>query len=229
MAGSVAGLMSELGPACSSDEAAFRAVLRQCPVPDEQAAAEVLGVLARGSDSNGSDAGNWSVAVVVDALKAAKPDLAWGRVADLLDFDGFVVPGEKSFVTLAEAFRRGSGGPLPPRAIVGRPWRNVGGQLTLIRQAVSAPPDVFSFESLERKLQPVEGLAGGRSATGTPNQAWLSLDLLEVLCHHSNLEAGHLMVRQILDQPVKSCSEVSPQCSWQPRAAAASEGSGSWS
>lgn len=55
------------------------------------------------------------------------------------------------------------------------------GQVTLLKHAVLAPPEMFSFEQSEKRQPPLEGLAGSKSPLGTPNQAWLSLDLLETL------------------------------------------------
>lgn len=42
---------------------------------------------------------------------------------------------------------------------------------------------------------------------GLTNHAWISLDLLEVLCHLA--ERGHAKsVRQILESPLKQCPEL---------------------
>lgn len=197
--------MQELGPACTASEDAFRSIVAQCPHVNEQTAAEVLGVFAR-SPSDGSSM-QWNGAVVVDVLKQAKPDLDWVAVAERLDFDDFIVVDPHCFSLLSAAYKRGAGAQLPVKAVAGRQWRNMPGQLSLLMQATSAPPEVFSFESAERKLPLVQGLAPGRSPTGSPNQAWLCRDLLEVLC--ALTEAGHFpSVRQILETPAKNCPEV---------------------
>lgn len=53
----------------------------------------------------------------------------------------------------------------------------------------------------------MEGLQGGRSPTGTSNQAWLCLDLLDALARLAEL--GHqTAVRSILEVPLKQCPEV---------------------
>lgn len=54
---------------------------------------------------------------------------------------------------------------------------------------------------------PVEGLHGHKSPLGTPNQCWLSLDLLEVLCQLAELGQG-AQTRSLLDAPLKVCPEV---------------------
>lgn len=57
------------------------------------------------------------------------------------------------------------------------------------------------------RLAPVEGLAGGKSPLGTPNQAWLCLDLYSLLMRldEAGLSAG---VRALLEVPAKTCPEV---------------------
>lgn len=122
------------------------------------------------------------VQVVIDAIKAAAPGLNWGRVAEALDHPGFNVPDQQGFVLLVSAYKHAAGEQLPVKVMVGHVWTNHGGQLSFLRHAVSAPPEVYSFQSSERKIAPVEGLHGGKSPVGTPNQAWLSIDLLQVGC-----------------------------------------------
>ncbi len=203
--------MQELGPACTADEDTFRNVVRQCTYVNEQTAAEVLGLLARSSSSSpeqtlsGSTL-KWNLAVVVDVLKQAK-DLDWLVVAELLDFDDFIVPDAQGFSILSSAYKLGAGQQLPVKAIVGRQWRNMQGQLSLLLQSTGARPEVYSFEGAERKLPAVQGLVAGRSAVGSPNHAWLCTELLEVLSLLT--EAGQFpTVRRILELPAKGCPEV---------------------
>ena len=60
-------------------------------------------------------------------------------------------------------------------------WTNAASQAAFLEFALTAPPDVFSFEGAAQRLDPLEGLAAGRSSTGTANQGWLCLDLLRLL------------------------------------------------
>lgn len=86
-------------------------------------------------------------------------------------------------------------------------WQNSSSQLSLLRQAVAASPELFTFEHAENKAPPLDGLQNGQSAVGTPNQAWLCLDLYKTLCKLA--EVGHHMaVQQLLDLPMKACPEV---------------------
>jgi hypothetical protein len=53
----------------------------------------------------------------------------------------------------------------------------------------------------------LENIQGQKLPYGTPNHAWLSLDLLEVLCCLA--EMGHFgSVRALLDLPLKHCPEL---------------------
>jgi hypothetical protein len=110
----------------------------------------------------------------------------------------------------AQAWRRGARGePFPLAAVLGRAWAHAPGQLAFLRWATAAPPEVFSFEGVPRRLAPLEGLAAGRSSVGTPNQAWLALDLYAALARldEAGLSAG---VRALLEPPAKACPEVRP-------------------
>jgi hypothetical protein len=205
-------MVQELGRDCVADEEGFKRVISQCPQVSEQTVAELLGLVTRSSsalvDPASASAGPWNVAMVVDVLKQVKVDLDWGIVADLLDFPDFFVPDGQSFSSLTAAYKRGAGIQIPLRSIVGRQWRNMQGQLSLLLQASIAAPEVYTFENAENKLSPVQGLQGGRSAFGSANHAWLCRDLLEVLC--SLTDSGQFpAVRQILEVPAKTCPEVS--------------------
>lgn len=57
-------------------------------------------------------------------------------------------------------------------------WQNRRGHLSLLRVAILAPPQVFTFASSPSKQAPLEGVDPGGA---TPNGAWLSLDLVAAL------------------------------------------------
>ncbi|CAM9387904.1 unnamed protein product, partial [Sphacelaria rigidula] len=56
--------------------------------------------------------------------------------------------------------------------------RNRRGQLSLLRAAIQAPPQVFTFTSSPAKQAPLEDVD---PTAATPNGAWLSLDLVAAL------------------------------------------------
>lgn len=234
----LAGVMRELGYACAASSDAFKPLLTHFAGRiDEATVAEVLGLIAathRGLDpdalglaeamraalsldgsSSSSSAGDggassWNVAVIMDGIKAAAaPGLSWTRVADALDHDGFLVPDAAGFAALMTAWRRGTSEPFPLQAIAGRVWTHGAGQLSLLVQAVAAPPDVLSWEGSTRKIAPLEGLGAGKSPLGTPNQAWASVDLLATLAQlaeQPTLSAGVLEL--LRSGPVMTCPEV---------------------
>ncbi|GFH13782.1 uncharacterized protein HaLaN_09728 [Haematococcus lacustris] len=231
----LAWAMQEAGFKCSSDEAAYRAILQQVGSPlSEQAVAEVLSMMAQtqhaaniqGADqmglagqlaniakggaatgADGSSQSGWHWLVVIDALKASAPALNWQRVGELLDHPTFSIPSQHGFTLLLSAYKHATGSQLPVKVVVGRLWNNHAGQLSFLRHAVNAPPELFSFELSERKLPPIEGLQGGKSPTGTPNQAWLSIDLLHILCIMVTDTNNVPVVREMVDHPLKACPE----------------------
>ena len=68
--------------------------------------------------------------------------------------------------------------------------RNDEGQLSFLRFAVSASPEVFTFAHSRRQQAPLEGPHGSLLTCGSANQAWLSVDLVEVLCHLAEIGQG---------------------------------------
>lgn len=231
----LAGAMRELGYSCSASADTFKALLQQYAGRlDEQAVAEVLGLLAamhRGlepdalglaeamhavlsisgpaSSGSASNAISWNVPVIMDGIKAAAPSLSWLRVAEALDHEGFAVPDAAGFSILMAAWRRATTDPFPLAAIAGRVWGNAPGQLSLLVQAVAAPPDVLSWERTAKKIAPLEGMGQGKSPLGTPNQAWASLDLLTVLAQLAELPQLSAGVLEMLRRgPASACPEV---------------------
>lgn len=57
-------------------------------------------------------------------------------------------------------------------------WQNRRGHLSLLRTAILAPPQVFTFASSPAKQAPLEEVD---PSSATPNGAWLSLDLVAAL------------------------------------------------
>lgn len=207
--GALVAALEELGPVRGASEAAVRDVLRQhaAAASSEAGAAEVLGLVVRAPQGDSGAAG-WDVEVVVSALRSASPQLDWHCVAAALDYPGFAVPDGASFARLAAAFRRAlpSDG-FPIAVALSRVWTNAAGQLSLLRHATAAPPDVVSWEGAGRRQDPLEGLHAGKSPTGTPSGCWMCLDLYSVLA--ALARGGHAAsVRQTLELPLKHCPEV---------------------
>ncbi len=229
--GGLAPLLEQLGYAATASDTAARKVVSHAGELSPQAVAAALGLMARtreglaprredapaalasalgGLSLDGSP--SWQPEALVDAIKAHAPDLDWSVVAASLDQPDFSVPDAAALQLLAAAFRRAGRDGFPLPAALGRVWQNPDGQLSLLRAAAGAPPEVASFAGLNgangRRQPPVEGLAGGAPANGTPNEAWLSLDLLETLARLSTEGGNHAGVRAVLEAGAQAAPEV---------------------
>ena len=196
--------MEKAGPSCTSSEAAFAEILNALPAPTELAVAEVLAMVTRNS-KDGSAA--WNAAVLVEGLKGANPALDWQHVAGHLDLPDFAVPDPTALGVLMAVWGHASPDPFPLRALVGGLWSNAAGQLDFLRHATAAPPEVFSWAHAEPRQEPLEGLHGGKSPTGTPNACWMALDLYTTLA--ALADSGHAAaVRAVMEAPLKTCPEI---------------------
>jgi len=150
----------------------------------------------------------WNADVVVEAIRQVAPDLDWVMAMRTLDQPSFLLPDQHSFLFLLEIFHKAAPQEsFPIEAICGGIWRNEQGQLSFLRQAVVAPPEVFTWAHSPHRQLPLEGLHANKSPFGTMNQCWLSLDLIQTLVLLA--EAGNFpVVRSILEHPVKHCPEV---------------------
>lgn len=227
-ASQLSGVVEDLGYGCTASEAAFKDVLKQVTTVDETAVADLFSMFARtdgkAADTHGtqtsvaaalgaigltstSNSHTWNVDVAVKALKSSHPNLRWPSIADKLDRPSFSLPTQLAFQTLIKGYKSASKEAFPLQAVVGRMWQNQQGQLEFLKHAVQSPPEVFTFEHAIRQQPPLQGLASGQSPIGTPNQAWLCLDLVEVLCRLAESGDG-ATVQQILEQPRRECPEL---------------------
>ncbi|BBN05282.1 CCR4-NOT transcription complex subunit 1 [Marchantia polymorpha subsp. ruderalis] len=223
-----AAVMEELGYSCTSDVECFKEILALFPSITAKDVARLVGMIARThkglDDAQGTHGtfstalcstehllpdyvSTWNVDVLLDALNQLVPDLNWISVIENLDYEGFFLPDQKAFSLLMTIYSKACQEPFPIEAVCGTLWKNGDGQMSFLRYAVAAPPDVFTFAHSPRKQAPIEGIPGQRSSNVTPNHAWLSLDLLEVLCRLG--EAGqYSSVRSLLEFPLKNCPEL---------------------
>ncbi|KAK2981456.1 hypothetical protein RJ640_017478, partial [Escallonia rubra] len=150
---------------------------------------------------------SWNTDVLLDSIKQLAPEINWINVFENLDHDGFYVPNETAFSFLMSVYRSTCQDPFPLHAICGSVWKNAEGQLSFLKHAVSAPPEVFSFAHSGRQLAYVDAVNGHKFQPGHANHAWLCLNLLEVLCQLA--ERGHASsVHSILEYPLKHCPEI---------------------
>lgn len=220
----LAAAMEAAGPACTTSEATFVELVQAHGPVTEDAAAEVLALLVRRSEGLyssevspspgglagvqlGDGAASYAVHTAAAGLCAAAPSLDWRAVAAALDRPGFGVPDAGGLKVLMVTWAHATPEPFPLLALVGGVWANAAGQLSLLRHATAAPPELFPWAHAPRRLEPLEGLHAGKSPTGTPNQAWVCLDLYA--CLAALACAGHAPdVRRLLEHPLKHCPEV---------------------
>ncbi|RZC53428.1 hypothetical protein C5167_012294 [Papaver somniferum] len=159
------------------------------------------------SFADSSSLSSWNVDALVESIKQLAPDTNWVHVMENLDHEGFYFPNEDSFTFFMSVYASACQDPFPLHAICGAVWNNAEGQISFLRYAVSASPEIFTFVHSTRQLVYVDAVYGHKLSTGNGNQAWLCLDLLDVLCQLA--ETGHAgSVRSMLEYPLKHCPEV---------------------
>ncbi len=160
-----------------------------------------------GFDLQGEEGGtSWNIGVVKQYLASDyEGKIDWVAVVRHLDFPGFLIPDEKSLALLLELYRGASHSDLPLDVICG-PWCNTRGQLSLLSALVAAPPEMFSFNVSQNRVPLLEGMD---THMITPNEAWLSLELLEALLRaaSSDLEL-YATVKGLLSNPMLQCPEL---------------------
>ncbi|WJX85826.1 hypothetical protein P8452_68221 [Trifolium repens] len=150
---------------------------------------------------------SWNIDVLIDTVKNIAPQTNWVRVIENLDHEGFYLPSEEAFSFLMSVYKHACKEPFPLHAVCGSVWKNTEGQLSFLKYAVSAPPEMFTFAHSTRQLAYVDAINGHKFQNGHANHAWLCIDLLDVLCQLA--EKGHAsVVWSILDYPLKHCPEI---------------------
>eukprot|EP00210_Caulerpa_lentillifera_P003605 g3440.t1 len=226
------GLLEDFGYVATSNAAVFRGILEKFRI-NESVLAEMLGKMVRthtgleGHPQEVTSKGflealfsgtsnalpktpptGWNFDLVVDTIKSMFPDLSWFGVVLALDYDEFYVPEFQAFELLMGCFKRGIPGPFPLETVIGRPWRNTEGQLSFLRYAIQSPPEIFTFEHSRKKMTRLDGIQNGKTPFGTPNHAWLCLDLVKTLCALGEMSQLTETVMEILESPMKHCQEV---------------------
>jgi CCR4-NOT transcription complex subunit 1 len=159
------------------------------------------------SISDSSWLSSWNIDVLLDSIKQPAPEINWVSVMESLDQEGFYLPDQKAFSILMSIYGKTCQDPFPIQTVCGSVWKNDEGQLSFLRFAVSASPEVFTFAHSRRQQAPLEGPHGSLITCGSANQAWLSVDLVEVLCHLAEIGHGSA-VHTLLEYPIKYCPEI---------------------
>ena len=239
LASGASRVIEELGYGCASTKEYFAAVLGLAPAMDETELAKLVATLARSHSSLDAAAGaealaalasatgigappasaaaatTWNYDNAVDAIRERFPGIDWKAAMSHLDHEGFALPDARAFEALMRMFARATADaePFPIAAVCsGAAFaRAPAGQLDFLRHASTAPPEVFPWNFSRRKIPPVEGLAGGVSPIGTPNQCWLSVDLYLTLAAIADGAAGGDLaraVRTVVEPATRACGEV---------------------
>ncbi|KAL1818639.1 hypothetical protein ACET3Z_013508 [Daucus carota] len=226
---SMADLMTEFGYGCTVNVPQCKEMLSLFLPLTEATVAKIFGTVVRtsaGLDSyhqntyltfcfaiTGSSLSDlphvdsWNVDVLIESIKQLAPGINWIKVFENLDHEGFYIPNEASFAILMSIYRYACQELFPLHAVCGSVWMNTEGQLSFLKHAVSAPPEVFSFAHSGRQLAYIDAVNDHKFHPGHANHAWLCLDLVEVLCQLA--ERGHAgSVRSMLEYPLKHCPDI---------------------
>ncbi|WKA05432.1 hypothetical protein VitviT2T_023400 [Vitis vinifera] len=224
----VDNIMMELGYGCTVNALQCKEILCLFLPLTEATISRLLGTVARtqaglGDNQNtfveslsalGSNSlselpllSSWNIEILIDSVKQLAPGTNWIGVIEKLDHEGFYVPNYDAFSFLMAAYRHACPDQFPLHAICGSVWKNVQGQLSFLKYAVSAPPEIFTFAHSARQLAYVDAVYGHKFQLGHANHAWLCLDLLSVLCQLA--ERGHgSSVQSMLEYPLKHYPEI---------------------
>ncbi len=156
------------------------------------------------------------------------PKLSWPLVIKHLDHPEFQLHDPKGLALVMSIYRKATKEPFPSDFLIAENWKNTAGQLSFLKLAVAAPPDVFNFataSSLQRipdsdgmppssssSLLVGSPVIGGSPAIGgasskSINQSWYSLSLIETMLRLGECE-NYNIVRGIFNYPIKHCPEL---------------------
>lgn len=145
----------------------------------------------------------WNLEAIATVLREY-PNLNWAEVAMKCDQPNFYVPDQKGLKAFLSLYKACSGLNFPLDGLF-KIWENKVGHLSLLQQAIAAPPEVISFEGSSHLQEPFDDHP--EISTGTPNKAWQSLELIStLLCFADTSLVGS--VRQLFEWPIRNCPEL---------------------
>ncbi|KAL0654744.1 LOW QUALITY PROTEIN: hypothetical protein Bca4012_097435 [Brassica carinata] len=151
---------------------------------------------------------SWNADILIETIIQLAPATSWRKVIENLDHSGFDIPNMESFSFFMRLYKTACKDPFPLDAVCASVWKNMEGQLSFLKHAIAAPPEVFTFTHSPKKLVYVDNnMHSHEQQLGLSNQAWLSLDLLDVLCQLA--ERGHtVLVSSLLHYPLTHCPKT---------------------
>jgi len=198
----VTTVLAEFGPASTQTISQLRELLSPLVPLNEGGVAHLLYFVSQ------QDTEQWNLTVVASVLATDYVDLDWGLVAQQLDFTGMLVATTKGFVTLLTLYAAGAKKPLPFDTMVLSKWDNGSGQLSLIENALSVPPSVYTFRSNDEEALDA-ATAGDVTKSSCPNaQGWASTGVLELFLKLSDDPSLARRVRDLFVKGLLSCPEV---------------------
>ncbi|KAF8111472.1 hypothetical protein N665_0074s0008 [Sinapis alba] len=225
----IGDLMGELGCAFSADAQQCKEMLSTFAPLSEATIARILGNVARTCADREDNhttfptfslalgcciptelptPRSWNPDILIQTINQLAPGTSWRKVIENLDHSGFDIPNMESFSFFMRLYKTACKDPFPLDAVCASVWKNMEGQLSFLKHAIAAPPEVFTFTHSPRKLVYVDNnMHSHEQQLGLSNQAWLSLDLLDVLCQLA--ERGHtVLVSSLLHYPLTHCPKT---------------------
>ncbi|CAN6981983.1 unnamed protein product [Brassica rapa subsp. trilocularis] len=222
-------LMGELGCGLTADAQQCKEILSTFAPLGEAAIARILGNVARSCPDREDNhttfptfalalgcciptelptPRSWNADILIETIIQLAPGTSWRKVIENLDHSGFDIPNMESFSFFMRLYKTACKDPFPLDAVCASVWKNMEGQLSFLKHAIAAPPEVFTFTHSPKKLVYVDNnMHSHEQQLGLSNQAWLSLDLLYVLCQLA--ERGHtVLVSSLLHYPLTHCPKT---------------------
>mmetsp|Transcript_25535 Transcript_25535/g.46458 ORF Transcript_25535/g.46458 Transcript_25535/m.46458 type:complete len:1018 (-) Transcript_25535:715-3768(-) len=227
-----ASLIKEIGCSCTFDENTFKnTVLFKCHDLHERSIAEVIYIiskhitdklvprlpkfcLVKNSPFKALFASNWNIISVINCINESYEGLNWVDVANCLDFDDFVVQDLQCFIAITEIFKLATKKQFPVHVVLKKVWKNVKGQLSMLRFAALSSPEQFSFDETRRLFD---------TATDDPpfpwkpklwnnqiKQAYYSIEFYHILCliSESPIRGISSECKELLQYPIQHCPEL---------------------
>lgn len=219
----VAAMMKDIGFACSSSVGQLEMLFSRFPEITTQDIAQVIGMmcmhyanldtsgnlhtfgLSQRSDRITTELNAWNLPVVVEVL-CKLPTCNWGEVLASLDYPEFNFRSAKSLSILCSIYKLAKKAPLPMHFLL-RPWKNLAGQLSLLRHVATSPSGAFDFtQTTPVDLCDRAGCPPGKTISQPP-PCWLSLSFYDAVIGTATPEL-YQRTLDVLEAPLKSSTEV---------------------
>lgn len=125
---------------------------------------------------------NGHIDVLVDCINEFAPQINWYSVMEALDHEKFYLPNQEAFSLLTSIHTKTCQGAFPVQTVCGSVRKNDVGQLSFLIYIVVSFPEILTFTNSRRCQLSLEYANENKLPRGSTNQAWLSIDLVEVLC-----------------------------------------------